>query len=392
MHLTQSDEEVFVELLGGVERGELLSAVLSAPQKRTQLSQKLSIRAILIKDTLFYQLTDQVKQKALHRNVQPKECAKSIKEGMFSHFGQGIFTFKEVSFHVLMSKDNKMKVLQRKVSFQNTLPMTHNREKQYVLKEGEPIDFLVALQIMTKEGKVIAKKYDKFRQINRFLEMISDVCSPLLEKENIEVIDFGCGKAYLTFALYYYMHNILGKPLHIKGLDLKEDVIIHCKSLVKSLGYQGLKFAVGDIKDEKPTGKVDMVISLHACDTATDVALEKAHLWGADVIMCVPCCQHELYSQIKNPNLDTLLRHGILRERFASLVTDAARAELMTYLGYDVQVIEFIDMEHTPKNLLIRCIKSKAGKESLASNAALNRYKKFKEALSIQPTLENLFP
>ncbi len=246
---------------------------------------------------------------------------------------------------------------------------------------------------MTKDGNIVAKKYDKFRQINRFLELVSDIIPHLPTRIDtttgaplpLQIIDFGCGKSALSFALYHYLHQIEKRPITIKGLDLKRDVIENCQKLADKLGYANLNFSVGDINTHQFQGKIDLMISLHACDTATDAALEKAIFWDADVILCVPCCQHELYSQVQNQELNAILRHGILKERLAALITDAARAELLTTQGYDVQTLEFIDMEHTPKNLLIKAIKSPPSqKESLAQQ----RYQQLKEAFKITPSLE----
>jgi SAM-dependent methyltransferase len=288
----------------------------------------------------------------------------------------------------MAEKNKPLKCLKKKIS--PSLPVaSHNRQKNYILKEGTHIPFLIALGVMTQDGKVIAKKYDKFRQVNRFLEMIQDVVEYLPKNRPIEIVDFGCGKAYLTFALYHYLRNLSSLPVHITGLDLKQEVIASCQKLAVELGYEDLHFKMGDINHYNPAGKIDLVITLHACDTATDAALAKAVDWKAEVILCVPCCQHELYGQIKNQELTSLLSHGILRERFSALVTDAARAELLTGAGYETQILEFIDMEHTPKNLLLRAIK---GASPQQRSAAAERFQRFKENLKFDITLERLLP
>jgi SAM-dependent methyltransferase len=239
---------------------------------------------------------------------------------------------------------------------------------------------------MNKEGKVLAKKYDKFRQINRFVEMIADIVPHLPQEKTIRVVDFGCGKSYLTFALYYYLKEVKGLDIEVTGLDLKEDVIRHCSSLAMKLGCDGLRFLVGDIAQYDELEQVDMVVTLHACDTATDAALEKAVRWNASVILSVPCCQHELMPQVKNDILRPMLAHGIIKERFASLATDAVRARILDILDYKTQLIEFIDMEHTPKNVLIRAVK---GKNSRSDRKRLIReYVEFKRFLHIDPYLE----
>lgn len=209
---------------------------------------------------------------------------------------------------------------------------------------------------MTKEGEIVRTKFDKFRQINRFLEFIEDVLPELPKDREVTILDFGCGKSYLTFAIYYYLHELKGYDIRIIGLDLKTDVIYACNQLAKKYGYRKLKFMEGNIADYTGSDEVDMVVTLHACDTATDFALAKAVGWKAKVILSVPCCQHEVNRQIANETLAPLFSYGLIKERMAALVTDAMRAEYLKREGYDTQILEFIDMEHTPKNILIRAI------------------------------------
>ena len=232
--------------------------------------------------------------------------------------------------------------------------LSHNKQKKYILEEGKPVGFLIDLGVMTKEGKIVASRYDKFRQINRFLEFIEDVIPYLSKDREQTIIDFGCGKSYLTFAMYYYLKEIKGLDIRIIGLDLKKDVIMHCNLLARKYGYKKLNFYVGDIADYKDVSSVDMVVTLHACDTATDYALAKAVKWGAKVILSVPCYQHEANGQIQSDELMPVLKYGILKERMSSILTDAIRANRLEIAGYQTQILEFIDMEHTPKNLLIR--------------------------------------
>lgn len=233
----------------------------------------------------------------------------------------------------------------------------NNRKKNHVLPEGEPVPFLVSLGVMTAQGRVVASRYDKFRQINRYLEFVSDIIPSLPKGREISIIDFGCGKSYLTFALYYYLHGKLGYDVRITGLDLKKDVIEECNRLAREFGYEKLQFLHGDIADYTGTDSVDMVVTLHACDTATDYALYKAVTWGARVILCVPCCQHEVNKTIRNEGLRPLLKYGLIKERMSALITDALRANILEEQGYKTQILEFIDMEHTPKNILIRAVK-----------------------------------
>ena len=261
--------------------------------------------------------------------------------------------------------------------------LLHNRTKKYILPEGVAVPFLKDLGVMTAEGKIVRTKYDKYRQINRFLEFIEDILPQLDKDKEQTIIDFGCGKSYLTFAMYYYLHELKGYDIRIIGLDLKTDVILHCNELAKKYGYEKLTFLVGDIADYEGVDQVDMVVTLHACDTATDYALQKAVDWGARVILSVPCCQHEVNKQIKNEMLEPVLRYGILKERMSALITDAVRADLLESKGYDTQILEFIDMEHTPKNLLIRAVRT--GKRS-----DQGKVEKMLAALNIHPTLDRL--
>lgn len=235
--------------------------------------------------------------------------------------------------------------------------LAHNRTKHYILEEGKPVDFLVGLGVQTPDGRVTRARFDKFRQINRYLEFIEDVIDELPKDRTIRIIDFGCGKSYLTFAMYYYLHELQHRDIQVTGLDLKTDVIKHCNELAEKLGYDRLKFERGDISTYEGTDVADMVVTLHACDLATDYALDKAVKWGARVILAVPCCQHELNRQIKCDPLKPVLKYGIIKERVAALLTDALRANLLEQQGYETQILEFIDMEHTPKNLLIRAVK-----------------------------------
>lgn len=277
--------------------------------------------------------------------------------------------------------------------------LAHNRRKHYILEEGRAVPFLKDLGVMTEDGKIVRTKTDKFRQINRFLEFVEDILPGLDRGRELTILDFGCGKSYLTFAMYYYLHELKGYDIRIIGLDLKQDVISHCQQLAERYGYDKLTFLVGDIADYDGVDRVDMVVTLHACDTATDYALAKAVGWDAKVILSVPCCQHELNAQLggergceerrmsgektmcsESPAWETLapvLDYGLLRERFAALVTDGLRAKYLERAGYETQVLEFIDMEHTPKNILLRAVKKGKG------NSDANDRKKGKAAEEI---------
>lgn len=328
---------------------------------------KTKIRPLLLKDELIFQAEEQRGKQAFHKNLNIDEAILYVENCLAHDFRQGEITSAKGKGTVLVSKKGKMTVKfkqQARIITQKTLE--HNRKKQYLLPEGTPVPFLVDLGVMTKEGQIVHSRYDKYRQINRFLEFIEDILPQLdKHKENV-IIDFGCGKSYLTFAMYHYLRELKGYPVRIIGLDLKEEVIRHCSELAIRYGYNKLSFTCGDIASYEGVDHVDMVVTLHACDLATDYALEKAVDWDAKVILSVPCCQHELNKQIKNPVLQPVLEYGLIKERMAALYTDAIRAQILEYTGYNTQILEFIDMEHTPKNILLRAVSRKKNEISPA--------------------------
>lgn len=328
---------------------ELLSAVLSNPRDREK-AFKGRIRPVLKKGNLVYQFEIFKGKQVFHENLEAKAAVDRACEWM-EHFRQMQIDTKSERASVLISKKGKVTINRKKVTRpdQGKQDLSHNREKQYILKEGMDIPFLRDLGVMTQEGKIVRSRFDKFRQINRYLEFIEDVLPKLPKDREITILGFGCGKSYLTFAMYYFLHEMRGYEVRMVGLDLKEDVIEHCNALAEKYGYDHLHFLTGDIAQYEGMTKVDMVVTLHACDTATDYALAKAVSWGADVILSVPCCQHELNRQIENDILSPVLSYGLLKERMAALVTDGLRAEYLKKEGYDTQILEFIDMEHTPK-------------------------------------------
>lgn len=363
---------------------EIIEIILSNLKvKESESYNKIVVKPVILKEKLYYQFSMYYEKKVLHENIE-KEClAEKISQLMEDKFKQAvIFTVKE-DIQVLTNKKGKVSILRKKASKQKT-SAEHNKTKNYILQEGTKIDFLTALGVMNAEGKVLSPKYDKFRQINRFLEMIEDIVPNLDTKKELNIIDFGCGKSYLTFALYYYLKKIKGFDINVVGLDLKKDVIENCNDLAKKLKWEKLNFSVGDIAGYIPENDIDLMVTLHACDTATDAALEKAVRWNTKVILSVPCCQHELNAKLKNETLNSMLKYGILKERFSSLATDAIRANVLELLGYNVQLLEFIDMEHTPKNILIRAVKDKNNKRK---NYA--EYERFKTFLNTDIYLEN---
>lgn len=376
-------EELQLFLKECISKGELIHAVLSAPERK-ETASKVVFRPVMLRQGIFFQASEHHKDKVIHRNLSPEQLVEALRGMLTSDFKQAIFFTRSADWHLLRNRKGHLSMSKHKASKAEPL-LIHNRTKTYLLPEGTPVDFLVHLGVMSRDGKVIAKKRDKFKQINRFLEIVDDVLVHFAQDKALKIIDFGCGKSYLSFALYYYLKHVKGYHVSLTGLDLKKDVIDFCAHVAKELQYKDLHFQVGDINHYSPEGTIDMVVCLHACDTATDAAIENAVRWQARVILAVPCCQHELYKQVENDALAPLLRHGILRERFAALVTDAARAQLLEVLGYKCQIMEFIDLEHTPKNLLIRAIKSEHPGDT---KAAWEQYLTFAQQLNIHPFLQ----
>jgi len=357
-----------------LSNNQLVKAVISNLRKKSVDSfNKVDIKPVIIKEELKYQFAFNYSNKVIHKNLDSAEAMYEI--GLLMEtFKQCMIFAVDGDYQILISKDKKATILKKNPT-KEQMDLTHNRKKNYILEDGEPVAFLVRLGVMNSSGKVVSKRYDKFRQINRFLEMVADVIPSINKEKTLNIIDFGCGKSYLTFALYHYLVNVLGLDVNIIGLDLKQDVISFCNTVAEDLDYKGLKFIHGDIKDYVGFPEVDMVVTLHACDNATDAALVKAVNWGAQAILSVPCCQHEFYNKINNSALEPLLKHGIIKEKLSSLVTDSLRANVLEILGYQVQLLEFIDMEHTPKNILIRAIKT----SEEINLEALKSYRAFKE-------------
>lgn len=362
---------------------DLVRVIISNPRHKTECN-KIKIRPVLIKEALYFQCSKQEGKKILHENLTYEEVVSQIESWMLCEFKQIEVTSRTKVITAMVNKKGTATFKVKNQVTQGTKDLSHNRKKQYILEEGEVVPFLVDLNVMSKDGKILKPKYDKFKQINRFLEFIRDVVEYLPKDRKSTIIDFGCGKSYLTFAMYYYLKEKLGLDIQIIGLDLKKDVIEHCNSLAEKYGYDELCFYEGSIEEFTKVNQVDMVVTLHACDTATDYALHKAITWGAKVILSVPCCQHELNGQIENEILQPILKYGLIKERMAALITDGVRGQLLEAAGYHTQIMEFIDLEHTPKNILIRGIKTKEGKGNL------EEYNKLKEFLHIQPTLEQL--
>lgn len=365
----------------------LYQIVISNPRNKGG-AFKIKIRPVLIKEQLLFQETVSKDTRVYHANLTKQEALDKILSYMEQDFKQLEAEGMVGKLMVLVSKKGKMTVKysgkKPAASLAGERPdLSHNRTKRYILKEGKAVPFLIDLGVQTTEGKIVKAHYDKFKQINRYLEFVEDIL-PVFEKGKcIHIIDFGCGKSYLTFALYYYLHELKGYEVAITGLDLKEDVIAHCNELAQKYHYDKLRFLHGDIAKYEGTGDVDMVVTLHACDTATDYALKKAVDWNAKVIFSVPCCQHEVNRQIQNEQLADILKYGLIKERISALLTDAIRANLLEEKGYETQILEFITMEHTPKNILIRAVKKTDG--------GCSNVRRVTEFFGIEPTLLKLF-
>lgn len=342
----------------------LIRVILSNPSSKDGVI-KICARPVLKNKSLLFQIEEYTKTQVFHKNLTAGDAGSYLTSKLSSDtssqtaaFKNALVETKSFTANVLVSKKGTITIKKKMNTSakQPKISLSHNRKKKYILEEGIPVPFLIDLGVMTQNGSIVNAHYDKFRQINRFLEYIEDILPSLPTDRELRILDFGCGKSYLTFAIYYYLKVLKGYPVRITGLDLKEDVIRHCNELAVKYGYDKLEFLCGDIAYYDGCSQVDMVVTLHACDTATDYALAKAVGWGAKVILSVPCCQHELNKQMKNDLLSPVLHYGILKERMAALMTDGLRAQILEANGYRTQILEFIDMAHTPKNLLIRAV------------------------------------
>ena len=339
--------------------------------------KKVELKPIYIKDEILIQWTYYIENQVKHKNINQYETQKELIKLLDSEFRQLVLFTEDADYQILVGKKGKVKILNQSPT-KKSIGITHNRKKNYILEEGVPYPFLVYLGVMTEDGKVKHQRYDKFKQLNRYLEIVNDVIKHL-DQEFIRIVDFGCGKAYLTFALYHYLVNVLGKNVEIIGLDLKESVIQFGNETAQALNYEKLKFYKGDIESFNEADEVDMVISLHACDTATDDALIKGMKWNAKILIAVPCCQHELFSKVKSEQLNGLLKYGIYKERISALLTDALRASLLEQNGYEVDAIEFVSMEHTAKNIMLRAVKT-----DKIDNSATAEFESLKEIFGLK--------
>lgn len=327
--------------------------ILSNPKNKQSTYKKY----ILGLKSDYYQVEKFTEKQVFHENINFDKISDYCAEQLTDNFLQLNAWSDNIEYSIMISK--KGKVLFKKIN-SNSPPLQHlehNKKKNYILQEGQIIEPLIDMGVLTKTGQVVNSMYDKYKQINRFVEIIDDAIKNTTATE-LNIIDFGCGKSYLTFILYYYFTEIRKIKVNMIGLDLKSDVIDKCNKSAKKYGYDSLRFELGDINGYKCNFDVDMVITLHACDIATDYALYNAIQWNAKMIFSVPCCHHEINEQIKSDEFSALLRYGIIKERVSALMTDAIRGNLLEYSGYKTQLLEFIDFQHTPKNILIRAIKT----------------------------------
>ena len=403
--MTALFEEIFRE-------EKLIKMIFGGKRKKSQECQKASIRPVRIAGQLVYQVEYTFEKKVTHENLSAEDAMKKSLDLITEDFKQINIFLEGEDIQVLASKPATPKV-SRKGGTKKQGSLDHNKKKQYVIPDGEPVDFLVRLGVMDRDGRVFKKHYGKFRQINRYLEIVEDVFPYLPEGERpLKIIDFGCGKAYLTFAIYYYLKVLKQRNVEIICLDLKTDVIDFCNKVAKDLKYDELKFLMGDIADYT-NDHADMVVTLHACDTATDYALINAVSWNTKVILSVPCCQHELFSQIKSDVHQPMLKHGILKDRLTEYLTDGLRGLKLEACGYDVAMIEFTSLEHTARNIMIKAVKTDASAEAMKAAAegadrreqsaivraaaaksarAQRQYEELRDFYQVQPTIDQLTP
>ncbi len=387
------------------DSGKMIKTVFSRKRRKSDKCSRVLIRPVSRRDSLSYQIEYTYEKKVTHKNITPGEVAEEAFDLAASKFKQINIITADEEIQVLANKPEKPRIT-RTCILHDAPDLSHDKKKNYIIPEGSPCDFLIHLGVMDEKGKVYKKHYSKFRQINRFLEIVDDVSPYLLKNafsgvENINsekdidiepkplrIIDFGCGKAYLTFALYYYFVKQKNIPCRITGLDLKDDVIKFCQKTADEIGYDGLEFQTGDIADYSDDA-ADMVVTLHACDTATDYALINAVKWDTEVILSVPCCQHELFRQIKNEASAPMLKHGIIKDKFTELLTDGLRGLKLESKGYDVAMIEFTSLEHTSKNIMIKAVKARRPDDKRSLKAA-EEYEKLKKEYHVSPSIDQM--
>ncbi|HEY7379657.1 MAG TPA: SAM-dependent methyltransferase [Gaiella sp.] len=373
-----------------VQSGTLTGATLSRPRRADPDGvRRITVDPVLVAEGERYRVRRHFATRTTDELLTPAAAGELMLSLVGATFRQALLHGPSADWQVLAGGRGEPRVLRRPPT-RPTVSLAHDRVKHRVLEEGTPAPYLVELGVQTPDGKVRARRRDKFRQVNRFVELVEDVLPALPQGGRLRVVDFGSGRSYLTFALHDLLTRIHARDVDVVGLDLKADVVRECELLARRLDARGLRFEVGDIASFASLDGVDLVVSLHACDTATDDALARAVAARARVILAVPCCQHELLHQLASRPLSPLLEHGTLRERFAAEVTDAARARLLELAGYDVQVVEFVPLEHTPKNVLLRAVRRSRSRTSQARSRLAAEYRAFADALSIEPALERL--
>ncbi len=376
--------EALHEALSRVSAAEVIKAVLSDPVSKGQ-DRRVNVRRIRLKGREVFQFERLTEKQAFHENVEEEQVLERLEAAMEAFRQMTVWTADNI-YSFKITKKGKLLSNRQKHQEAQEVPKTHDRTKHHLLPEGTVIPPLVDLGVFTKDGKIVKTMYDKYRQIDRFVQMADEALEAAhLTNGPLRIVDFGCGKSYLTFILYYYLTEVRHLSVEMTGLDLKEDVIRHCAEVAARYGYDHLHFEVGDIARFSSDAPMDMVISLHACDTATDYALYNAVRWKSRLILSVPCCQHEVNHQLQADAFGSVTQYGILKERLSALVTDGLRADLLRAQGYQVQVLEFIDIEHSPKNILIR-----AHYTGVPNTEAAERVRALVQTLGIHPTLYTL--
>ena len=381
------NKDELVSQLGNIVDVDTIQGVtVSNPiKKNTELGTKIKIVPVLVKNKKSFQFSKYVGEKVFHNNCDLNNFFNVLVEEMETNFKQcEIVANKRLT--ILMNKKKQFTLTGVKENLSvNAKAVSHNKAKQYILPDGQYVDWMYKLGLMDKNGVVLAHRQKKFRQINKFLEMLRDVEKHI--PENSTIVDMGCGKSYLTFATYYYFNVIKNKNVKIDGYDLKKDVVEYCNTLSEKFGFDNLKFYCKDIAEiDNDDNKISMIITLHACDTATDYAIYHGIRWNCNVIINVPCCQHELFHQMKNSAFHMITEHGILKERFAAMLTDSIRSRILNLVGYKSEIMEFIEIENTPKNLMIRSIKN----NKPIDNDKKHELDEIIEQYGISPTLYNL--
>lgn len=354
---------------------DIVKGTISGKKDKNQKNEKVKIETILLKNENVLQFATYTDKQVFHKNLQGIDVKIEIIRLLSDEFNNAELITNEYIYSYRITSKGKVLSNKRRNKEISLVPISHNKKKNYLLEDGVLVPALVDLGIQMPDGKVTKSGYDKFKQINRFLEIIDDC---IKDEKHLNIIDFGCGKSYLTFILYYYFVEIKGMDVNITGLDLKEDVIDHCNEIARKYGYTKLKFYKGDIAKYKEKNDIDMIVTLHACDTATDYALYHAITMNVKYIFSVPCCQHEINQQLDSSNLHIINKFGILKDRFSAILTDSIRANILQYYGYKTQVMEFVDFENSPKNLLIRAVKTsdtKNNKIKAEIEEILNEYK-----------------